>query len=91
MKTLPFEVNIKSADNAGYIVNVSCQTLVFTDAAELIVKLTEYLNDPDEAFKKHRESKDARRASVSEPQLVNGMLAHPSGIGARTNPVTEQF
>ena len=91
MKTLPFEVNIKSADNDGYIVNVGCQTLVFTDAAELIVKFTEYLNDPDEAFKKHRESKDARRASVSAPQLANGTLVHLSGIDARNTPVTEQF
>jgi len=91
VKTLPFEVNIKSADNDGYIVNVGCQTLVFTDAAELIVKFTEYLNDPDAACRKHYESKDARLTSFSAPQLANGMLAHPSGIVGRNTPVTEQF
>lgn len=64
MKLIPYSVEIKPADNAGYIVKVGCQTLVYTDVSELVGHLEEYLTDPEGTIKTHEEERKEMRAET---------------------------
>ena len=70
MKLIPYPVEIKPADNAGYIVKVGCQTLVFTDVRELVGHLEEYLTDPEGTIKTHEEER--KEMTVEHSPLVAG-------------------
>lgn len=46
------EIRINKALN-GYIVNVGCQTLVFTDIGEVCTELTRYAAEPEKVEKEY--------------------------------------
>lgn len=72
MKIIPYPVEIKPADNAGYIVKVGCQTLVYTDVSELVGHLEEYLTDPEGTIKTHEEERKEMTVEHSQPVASDG-------------------
>lgn len=55
-KALPYDINISSSSNMGYIVKVGCSVNVFTNKNDLLVALQEYIDNPKKVEKEYNES-----------------------------------
>lgn len=49
-KAIPHEIHIRPSGNSGYIVTVGCGIFVYSDPAELLVDLGDYLDNPEAAL-----------------------------------------
>lgn len=70
------EIQIRAALN-GFVVNVGCQTLVFTSKSDLLSQLTEYLNNPKDTEKNFVATACNREHTMSEPNNMCGQEAYP--------------
>ena len=55
-QVVPREINIKPAAN-GYTVNIGCQTFVFENIVNMLSRIEEYYQNPDETEKYFNEHK----------------------------------
>ena len=75
-KAIPFNIEISASCNRGFIVKVSCATLVFVDSDSLLRDLKKYLDDPNELLEKYEkhtgsltESRGSQGLSSEMPEL----------------------
>ena len=77
---LPYNVEISSAANDGYIVRVGCKTFAFTTPSGLLQALSDYLENPQAAINAHYEY--VSRVGQSMAGAENAVLREPQGIPA---------
>lgn len=86
---LPYPIEVKNADNAGYIVHVGCQTLVFTRAEEMAAAFTLYVSDPATTMENHFKQKgedrptEVQREGVELNRVVPDNMPERSGMMPR--------
>ena len=66
-KAIPYDITIQPSSNNGYIVKVGCSISVFTNKADLIETLAEYINNP------HKIEKVYNNMNRDEPEVDREM------------------
>lgn len=76
----------------GFIVQVGCQSLAYTDINKLTGDLGDYLKNPEETEKKliENEGINRRHTLIPVPDTVNNGAADPSPVGFAQDRVTSQ-
>ena len=67
---IPYRIEISASENEGFIVQVGCSRLCYTDKKLLLRDLEEYLNDPEKVEKLRNEDLNCNPREVvldSEP------------------------
>jgi len=80
-KALPYDINITSSANNGFIVRVGCCEVVFSSRSEVIAALTEYITEPEKVEQQY--NKVNGPMNEEEPAPDSGGRSYHAGVERR--------